>query len=308
MINSYISSEVQEIMNNYSHNNSGVNANLLRILLHGKLKNTGKLLIFPVDQGMEHGPLKSFASNPDAFDPLYHINFAIEAGFNAYAAPLGMLQVASKYTGLIPCILKVNGSNLLTGGTDEPESVIYSGIYDALELGCAGIGLTIYPGSGKFNIMVERLKALISKAKKYGLLVVIWSYPRGGKLQKDDETSLDVIAYSAHIASMLGADIVKVKLPTEYIAFDKKETTAALQGEIESLKNRVALIKKSCFNGRRIVVFSGGGSKSTIDLINEINAIKDGDGNGSILGRNVFQRPKNEALLLVNDIIDIYKK
>ena len=100
---------IKNILNNYESDNPGTKANLAKILMHGKLSGTGKLVILPVDQGYEHGPARSFAPNPDAYDPHYHFKIAIDAGLNAYAAPLGMLESgADTFAGQIPTILKVN--------------------------------------------------------------------------------------------------------------------------------------------------------------------------------------------------------
>src|SRR3954462_15514865 len=105
---------VREILSWYPSDNPGTLTNLARLLMHGKLGGTGKLVILPVDQGFEHGPARSFAKNPDAYDPHYHFQLAIYAGLNAYAAPLGMIEAgADTFAGQIPLILKANSANSL---------------------------------------------------------------------------------------------------------------------------------------------------------------------------------------------------
>lgn len=303
-----LTKKVKAILANYESDNPGTKANLARILMHGKLSGTGKMVILPVDQGFEHGPGRSFEKNPAAYDPHYHFSIAIEAGLNAYAAPLGMLEAgADTYAGSIPLILKVNSSNSMLSKSLTPHQAITGSVHDALRLGCSAIGFTIYPGSENSLNMMEQIREMAEEAKYYGLAVVVWAYPRGGDLSKEGETALDSIAYGAHMACLLGAHIVKVKPPKEHIEL---EANKMVYHDIpkSSLVDRVSHIKKCCFDNKRIVVFSGGEAKADEDIFAEIKAIKDGGGNGSIIGRNTFQRPREDALKLLSKIIEIYKK
>lgn len=299
--------KVQKILSYYESDNPGTKANLSRILMQGKLGGTGKMVILPVDQGFEHGPARSFAPNPEAYDPHYHYKLAIDAGLNAYAAPLGMLEAgADTFAGAIPTILKVNSCNSLAPGIRDQS--LTGSVRDALRLGCSAIGFTIYPGSDKAFNMMEEIREMAEEAKAYGIAVVIWSYPRGGDLSKDGETAVDITAYAAHMAALLGAHIIKVKPPTDHL--EQAEAKKSYQDNkiaIGTLAQRIAHIKQASFDGRRIVVFSGGASKDKAGLLNEIREIRDGGGNGSIIGRNTFQRPREEALALLNDIISIYQ-
>ena len=307
-----ITDTINQILDSYQSDNSGTRANLYRILMSGKLAGTGYMVILPVDQGFEHGPARSFAVNPEAYDPEYHIKLAIDAGLNAYAAPLGMLEtVAAKYAGQIPTILKVNSANSMTSSMLEPYQAITGSVQDALRLGCAAIGFTIYPGSDMAYKMIGEISRMSTEAKANGLAVVVWSYPRGGDLEKDDENALDIISYSAHIASLIGAHIIKVKLPTDRISSYIEQNNSIYQDnniEYQTLTQRVTHIKQACFAGKRLVVFSGGSSKSSQALYEEVRAIRDGGGNGSIIGRNIFQRPRTEALKMLDKIIAIYKE
>src|SRR5690606_13131638 len=178
-----ITRKVKEILSWYEGDNPGTKANLVRILMTGKLAGTGKMVILPVDQGFEHGPARSFAPNPAAYDPHYHFELAIEAGLSAYAAPLGMIEAgADTFAGQIPTILKVNSSNSLARLKDQ---AITASVNDALRLGCSAIGFTIYPGSDYAFEMMEEIREMAEEAKAAGLAVVIWSYPRGDAISKD---------------------------------------------------------------------------------------------------------------------------
>ncbi|MGE0735903.1 MAG: class I fructose-bisphosphate aldolase [Alphaproteobacteria bacterium] len=298
---------VRKILSQYESDNPGTKANLSRILMQGRLGGTGKLVILPVDQGFEHGPARSFAPNPAGYDPHYHYQLAIDAGLSAYAAPLGMLEAgADTFAGQIPTILKVNSANSHAVSKDQ---AVTASVGDALRLGCSAIGFTIYPGSEEQFQMMEEIRELSEEAKSVGLAVVIWSYPRGGKLSKDGETAVDVTAYAAHMAALLGAHIIKVKPPTAFIEQAEAKSVYEKQKiDIATLPARIRHVVQSCFNGRRIVVFSGGAAKDEKGLLKEISEIAAGGANGSIIGRNTFQRPRDEALSLLDAIIKIYKE
>ena len=305
---------VREILSWYSAQNPGVLTNLARIMNHGKLGGTGRMLFLPVDQGFEHGGARSFAKNPAGYDPNYHFNLAIAAGCNAYAAPLGFLEAgAADYAGEIPLILKLNsGDSLMTG---DPCPAVTASVQDALRLGCSAVGYTIYPGSPLAKSMYEDLRAIAEEAKRAGLVVVVWSYPRGGRLTKEAETALDVVAYAAQIAAQLGAHIIKVKPPTGKIGQVGKDPEHPSDTEkiyaqfpVEgSLAARVRHVVKSAFAGQRIVIFSGGEAKGEAAILEEIRAIRAGGAFGSIIGRNSFQRPWEEALEFLGKVTDIYQ-
>ncbi len=300
---------VKEILSWYSSENPGVKTNLARLMNHGRLAGTGKFVILPVDQGFEHGPARSFAPNAPGYDPRYHVELAIEAGCNAYAAPLGFIEhIASDYAGEIPLILKLNNSDSLSKGI-EPCSAVTGSVEDALRLGCSAIGYTIYPGSGDRNIQYETLRELILEAKAVGLPSVVWSYPRGSGLSKDGETAVDVAGYAAQIAAQLGAHIIKIKPPKKHL--EGKEAAAAFEKAgipIETLADRVREVIRSAFQGRRIVIFSGGEAKGTEEVLAEVMEIAAGGGFGSIMGRNAFQRPRAEAVELLHAVMEIHAK
>lgn len=302
-----ITPRVKEILSWYESDNPGTKANLCRMLMQGKLGGTGRLLILPVDQGFEHGPARSFAPNPAGYDPHYHFQLAIDAGLSAYASVLGMIEAgAGTFAGQIPTILKMNSSNSLGRMKDQ---AVHGSVKDALRLGCSAIGFTIYPGADDQYEMMEEIRALSKEAKAAGLVVVIWSYPRGGDLTKDGETAIDVCAYAAHLAAQLGAHIIKVKPPTGAIYLDAAKKVYERQAiDTSTLTRRVAHIIQSSFNGRRLVVFSGGEAADDAGILDQVRAIRDGGGHGSIMGRNSFQRSKPDALALLDKIIGVYKE
>lgn len=300
--------EVQKIINNYESDSVSTRQNLLKMLMHGRLGGSGKMVILPVDQGFEHGPARSFAKNPAAYDPHYHFQMAIDAGLSAYAAPLGMIEAgAETFRGQIPTILKVNSSNSILPSDAAPNQAVTGSVDEAVRLGCSAIGFTIYPGGHSTLDMLEELRELTAEAKAKGLAVVVWSYPRGAALDKAAETAVDVTAYAAHFAALMGAHIIKVKPPTAHLGDpEAKKVYESEKIKIDTLADRIAHIKQCAFNGRRIVIFSGGAAKGTDDVLEEISQINAGGGNGSIIGRNCFQRPRDEALALLDKVIGIY--
>jgi class I fructose-bisphosphate aldolase len=304
-----ISRKVKDILSWYESDNPGTKANLARILMTGRLGGTGKMIILPVDQGFEHGPARSFAPNPAAYDPHYHFQMALDAGLNAYASVLGMIEAgADTFAGQVPLILKMNSSNSLSREKDAPDQAVTASIGDALRLGCSAIGFTIYPGSDVAFDQMEEIRELAEEAKAAGLAVVMWSYPRGGNVTKDGETAMDVVAYAAHMAALLGAHIIKVKLPSAYL--EQAEAKKVYEGQkidVSTQAARVADVVRACFNGRRLVVFSGGATKSEDSVYDDARAIRDGGGNGSIIGRNTFQRPREDALAMLDKLVRIYQ-
>ena len=298
---------VREILSWYESDSPGTKTNIARLLNSGRLAGTGKLVILPVDQGFEHGPARSFAVNPAGYDPNYHFELALEAGCNAYAAPLGFLEAAAgRHAGEVPLILKLNNHDTLHDERD-PLSSVTGSVQDALRLGCVAIGFTIYPGSTSSRIMYEELRELSREAKSNGLAVVVWSYPRGSDLSKAGETGIDVVAYAAQIAAQLGAHLIKVKLPSDHIEQDAaRKVYESTKVPISTLADRVRHVVQSSFNGRRIVIFSGGAKAADENVFDEARAIRDGGGFGSIIGRNSFQRPKEEAVKFLQKIMGIY--
>jgi class I fructose-bisphosphate aldolase len=303
-----VTQKVKKILKYYESDCPGTKANLARILMQGRLGGTGKMVILPIDQGFEHGPGRSFAINPAAYDPLYHYQMAVDAGLSAFAAPLGMLEAgADTFAGAIPTILKINSSNSLIPGGDDADQAVTGSVADALRLGCSAIGFTLYPGSNATLHMLEELRELAEEAKSVGLAVVVWSYTRGN-MSKEGETAIDTIAYGAHIAALMGAHIIKVKLPTDFLESpEARKEYIAHKVDISTQEARVRHVVQACFQGRRLVVFSGGVEKDLGGVYADAKAIRDGGGNGSIIGRNAFRRPRAEAMQMLDTLIKIYQ-
>lgn len=304
-----LTDRVKQILSWYGSDSPGVKANLARLMMHGSLAGTGKFVILPVDQGFEHGPARTFAPNPAGYDPDYHAQLAVDSGCNAYAAPLGFIEaVADRFAGQVPLILKLNNSDTLAK-VDQPCSAQTSSVKDAVRLGCAAIGYTIYPGSGARNAQYENLRELIAEAKAYGLPTVLWAYPRGAGISKDGETAVDVAAYAAQISAQLGAHIIKIKPPKDVIEQAEAKKVFEKYGiPTKTLADRTRHCVQSAFNGKRIVIFSGGEAKDTPAVLEEVKGLAEGGAFGSIMGRNAFQRPRAEALKLLADVMDIFRK
>jgi class I fructose-bisphosphate aldolase len=299
---------VKEILGWYASENPGVRTNLARMLNHGTLAGTGRMVILPVDQGFEHGPARSFAVNPSAYDPLYHYQLAIDAGCNAYAAPLGFIEAgAAEFAGDIPLILKMNNHDVLNDEKD-PLSAVTATVKDAQRLGCVAAGFTIYPGSANAQAMYQQCREMIAEARSAGLASVVWSYPRGSSLSKEGETALDVVAYAAQIAAQLGAHVIKVKPPTAHIEQAEAKKAYDKAGvPMSTLAERVRHVVQSAFDGKRIVIFSGGATKDDDNLLfDEYRQLRDGGGFGSIIGRNSFQRKREHALSFLGTVMKIY--
>lgn len=303
-----ITQRVRKILDGYDSDNPGTKANLARMLCTGRLAGTGKLVILPVDQGFEHGPVRSFGPNPAGYDPAYHAQLAVDAGLNAYASALGMIEaVADQYAAQIPLILKMNSSNTLFRSKEAPDQAVTASVDDAVRLGCAAIGYTIYPGSDQAFEMLEELRDLTREAKAKGLAVVVWSYPRGGNLSKDGELAIDISVYAAHIAALMGAHIIKVKLPSEFIEqAEAKKVYEKEKIDISTQAARVRHVMQAAFNRKRLVIFSGGALKGADAVYQDAQDIFDGGGNGQIIGRNTFQRPREDALEMLDRIINIF--
>jgi class I fructose-bisphosphate aldolase len=299
---------VKQILSWYGSDSPGVKTNLARMLNHGTLAGTGKMVILPVDQGFEHGPVRSFQPNDAGYDPDYHVQLAIDSGCNAYAAPLGFIEfVADRFAGQVPLILKLNNSDTLAK-VEQPCSAVTGSVKDAVRLGCTAIGYTIYPGSSARNRMYEDLRQLILEAKDAGLPTIVWAYPRGAGLSKEGEQAVDVTAYAAQISAQLGAHVIKVKPPKDHIEQpEAKKVFEKYNIPTKTLADRVRHCVQSAFNGKRIVIFSGGEAKDTPAVLEEVKGLAEGGAFGSIMGRNAFQRPRQDAIKLLTDVMNTFK-
>ncbi len=302
-----MSARVDEILSWYDGDDRATRTRLKRVLDHGRTGGSGSLVVLPVDQGFEHGPARSFAANPAGYDPRYHAQLGLDAGCSAHAAPLGALQVvAPHFADDLPLILKCNSSDSLFTGED-PVPALTAGVEDALRLRCAAVGFTIYPGSSERNVMYGQLRELVSDARAAGVPVVVWSYPRGSGVSYEGRTAVDVVAYAAHLACQMGAHVVKVKPPTAFIEnAAAREALERAGTPLHTLAERVHHVVQSAFDGRRVVIFSGGAAKQTADVLEENRQTAAGGGFGTIMGRNSFQRPHDRAVELLHQVMDIH--
>ena len=305
-----MTARVKKILANYESDNPGTKANLARILMQGKLGGTGKLVILPVDQGFEHGPARSFAPNPPAYDPHYHFQLAIDAGLSAYAAPLGMIEAgADTFAGADP---------------DHPQGQQRQ--QPGARQGSRPGGHRQRQGRAAARLLGDRLHHLSrlrrrlrhdggdraswpTRPSRSASPSVIWSYPRGGSMSKEGETAIDISAYAAHMAALLGAHIIKVKPPTDHLELEAAKKVYEKQ-KIDDRHAGAARIATSCSPASTAGASSSSRAarpRTTTASIDEARAIRDGGGNGSIIGRNTFQRPRDEALKLLDSIIRIYK-
>jgi class I fructose-bisphosphate aldolase len=300
---------VKEMLSWYKYTNTTEQQkNLSKILNYGRIGGTGKLMILPIDQILEHGPGLAFEPNPVMYDPLEQAQFAVDGGFNAFAAPLGSLERGYEILARhkVPTILKVNSHTLMIPDSENPKPSVLSWIDDAIRLGCSAVGFTLYPGSLHSNEMEQQARALIADARKAGLITILWIYPRGEGLIKGKERAVDVIAYGVALGVSLGSQIIKVKLPVDgYGIASNQEMDIYDKVSTNTLTDRIKLVMKAAYNGHRIVIHSGGDFTDNETLQDEIKSIKDGGAFGSIMGRNAFQRPREEALSLIKDLQDI---
>ena len=303
---------VSEILSWYPAMTNQQKYNLLRFINYGRIGGTGKFVLLPVDQGFEHGPGRSFQPNPAGYNPLYHAQLAIDSGCNGYAAPLGQIEAAVDVitAASLPTILKVNSHDLMMPDDDDPAPSVTAWVDDAIRLNCAAVGFTIYPGSENSADMYEQVRELASDARTAGLVVVVWAYSRGSGLpSKDVETAVDIVCYAVHIAAQLGAHIIKCKPTKAVIGLPDHIKRGTYNGvPIDTLADRTKIVVKSAFNGHRIVINSGGEAKSDQDVLDEIKQLANGGSFGSIVGRNAFQRAKDESISLLHQIQDIYTK
>lgn len=277
-------------VDDYSYEPAAVRQNLARLI--GGSFSQRHCFIMAVDQGFEHGPQRSFGDdNAWGWDPRRHLQLASQEKISALTAPLGFLQDIHHTETHVPLILKLNHASALYPKNVAPTLAQVASVRDAVRLGCIGVGWTLYPGSSQFLAQLENLREVIAEARDHGLFTMVWSYPRGEALSKDQEREGDVIAYGAHMACLAGAHIVKVKIPS---------------GDHQTKKNTMKRIVSSCFQGRRWVLFSGGEKATDTSLLEEANLICEVGAHGAVMGRNIFQRSWQDAQSLLRDLLEIY--
>jgi class I fructose-bisphosphate aldolase len=276
----------------------GKRARLHRLLYEFGPGN-GTLMLLPIDQGIEHGP-RDFFPNPASKDPDYQFRLAAEAGYSALACQIGMAEkYYPDYAGSVPLILKVNGK------TDIPSSAhafssCNASVEDGVRLGADAIGYTLYVGSPRQDEDLAQLKQVRQDCDRFGMPLVVWSYPRGEAIDaKGGATSFYAIDYAARMAMEMGADVVKVNMPV--VNADKDKDAPAPYNEMQvSQDEAITQVVESA--GRSLIVLSGGSKVDDATVLDHVRSVMDAGGSGVIFGRNVWQREWSEALEIIAQI------
>ncbi|PSQ69230.1 MAG: class I fructose-bisphosphate aldolase [Bacteroidetes bacterium QH_2_67_10] len=287
---------------------------------------SGYVSILPVDQGLEHTAGASFAPNPDYFDPEKIIELAIEGGTNGVATSFGVLgNVARTYAHKIPFILKFNHNELLSY-PNFYDQTIFASVEDAFDMGCVGVGATIYFGSGeKSRRQIREVSKAFSKAHDLGMMTILWCYVRNEEFRmngKNYEASADLTGQANHIGATIEADIVKQKQPTLNGGFEAvHEKTPSSTGGYAKQEPRIYtelssdhpidLTRYQVANGYmgRVGLINSGGGSGENDLQQVVRTAvinKRAGGMGLITGRKAFQRPMDEGVDLLHAIQDVY--
>lgn len=274
---------------------AGKKARLHRLLYEFGPGN-GTLMLLPIDQGIEHGP-RDFFPNPASKDPDYQFRLAAEAGYSALACQIGMAEkYYPDYAGQVPLILKVNGK------TDIPSSAhafsaCNASVEDAVRLGADAVGYTLYVGSPRQDEDLAQLREVREDCDRFGMPLVVWSYPRGEAIDaKGGATSFYAIDYAARLAMEMGADVVKINMPT--INPEKDRDTQPPYDEMNVTADEAM---RQCVEsaGRALVVLSGGSKVDDETVIDHARSVMQAGGSGVIFGRNVWQREWNDALEII---------
>jgi class I fructose-bisphosphate aldolase len=276
----------------------------LHRLLYQHGPANGTLLFLPIDQGLEHGPV-DFLPNPPSADPEFQLRLAREGGYSGIVFQIGLaVKYMRDYAGKVPLVLKVNGKTAIPPD-DEALSPLTASVEDAVRLGADAIGYTLYVGSPRQADDFAQFEELREEAERCGMPVIVWSYPRGSAIEKSGgRDGLFAVDYAARVANELGADVVKLNLPKcppdrsgmpegyRAIEWDPDDND-----DVTEIASRVV---KSA--GRTLVLFSGGSKLGDEDLLAKAHACMAAGATGLIFGRNMWQRPWDEALAMTQRI------
>lgn len=279
-----------------------------RVRLHHMLyehgPGNGRLMILPIDQGMEHGPVDFFA-NPPSADPEFQFKLAVEGGYSGIALHLGLAEkYAPKYAGKIPVVLKINGKTRIPVA-DEPISPMTGSVEDAVRIGADAVGYTLYVGSPNQVADLNQFRKVKADAERYGMPIIIWAYPRGEAVdKKGGRDSLYAIDYAARVANEVGADIVKLNVPLDDSKTRSQQPSPYDRLEL-SYEDMVHKVVKSA--GKTLVLFSGGGKMSDDEVVHRAKVCLEQGATGLIFGRNLWQREWNDALAMTKRLKDMIK-
>ncbi len=276
----------------------------LKRLLYGHGPGGGTLLVLPIDQGLEHGPVDFFA-NPDSLDPSYQYALARDGRFSAIALHIGLAEkYFHEYAGDVPLILKLNGKTSIPPDA-QAFSALTGTVEDAVRLGADAVGYTVYVGSPAQDRDFRQLLDVRQDADRFGMPLVVWAYPRGDAVaKKGGRESLYAIDYAARVALELGADIVKVNYPVP----SEKDAESPPPYNTLRLGHEEAFRKVVESAGRALVLVSGGEKMSDSELLAKVRSSMDAGATGIIFGRNMWQRPREEALRLTRELHGIFRE
>lgn len=259
----------------------------------------GTLMFLPIDQGIEHGP-RDFFPNPASKDPDYEFRLAAEAGYSAIACQIGF---ATKYypdwAGQVPLLLKLNGKTDIPP-SDESFSAVNASVEDAVRLGADAVGYTLYVGSPRQDEDLKQLGEVRADCDKYGMPLVVWSYPRGRDVaKKGGQDSFYAIDYAARMAMEMGADIVKINMPKVGLESDKDSPAPYNEMQVDQAEAIRQCVESA---GRSLVVLSGGSKADDEQVLGMTKMIMEAGGSGVIYGRNIWQRETSAAHDIVGQI------
>ncbi len=286
------------VLDNLQHLSLGKRVRLHRLLYeHGP--GNGKMMILPIDQGLEHGPVDFFAHD-ECGNPEYQFRLAIEGGYSGIALHLGLAEkYAPKYAGKIPIVLKINGKTRIPDAS-KPVSPMTGSVEDAVRIGADAVGYTLYVGSPNQVMDFTQFRKLKEDAERFGMPIIMWAYPRGEDIdKKGGRDSLYAIDYAARVADELGADVVKLNIPEVHPKSGSKQPSP-YDGLDLSLEERVKKVVKTA--GKTLVLFSGGSKTSEEDLLLRAKACIDAGATGLIFGRNIWQREWDDALAITRKL------
>jgi len=286
---------VREVLDWYSSENPGLLTNLSRLLNSGHLAGTGRLSFLAPIEDLLTDPAKKFASNPNSYDPSYHLHLAIEGGLSAYIGSMGSIQaIARDFAGAVPLILNLNSF-------ENGKSVVLATTADALRLGCSAVALSFSSDKPIDEDQLNQIRRILASAQQVGLPLVI-NITGGAK------ADMDKVAASIQAYSNMGAHIVVASAPTD--SFSKDEVKKLYQTKrvrTAKLYDRVKHCLDCALGGKRLVLFQATSSLAHEDLVNEAKEIARGGGFGSMIGLLALQKTKQEAVELFDQMAQCYK-
>jgi class I fructose-bisphosphate aldolase len=271
---------------------TGKRARLHRLMYeHGPANGT--LMMLPIDQGLEHGPIDT--------DWIYRL--AVAGNFSGIALHVGLAEKYQKrYAGRVPLVLKINGKTNLPND-DDAFSPLTSSVEDAVRLGADGVGYTLYVGSPAQDVDIAQCNEVRRECERFGMPLIVWGYPRGAAVKaKGGIDSLYAVDYAARVACEIGADIVKLNEPKWDAASAAKLPKPYDTLEFDDLEGLRKVVKSA---GRTLVLVSGGSKMGDDDTVHKARVAMEAGCVGLIFGRNMWQRKWDNALAIAARMHDL---